>query len=95
MKLNTMIGAGFAVVIIIGFLVATFGKMQLRELSSDIQLLSQNRIVKLLLIQSYKDNMIVVTNSVRNMVMLTDVTKMSQERKKIDENVEKKCSDHQ
>nr|WP_274518132.1 methyl-accepting chemotaxis protein [Dickeya zeae] len=92
MKLNTMIGAGFAVVIIIGFLVATFGKTQLRELSSDIQLLSQNRIVKLLLIQSYKDNMIVVTNSVRNMVMLTDVTKMSQERKKIDENVEKNAS---
>ncbi|MGM3184186.1 methyl-accepting chemotaxis protein [Dickeya oryzae] len=92
MKLNTMIGAGFAVVIIIGFLVATFGKIQLRELSSDIQLLSQNRIVKLLLIQSYKDNMIVVTNSVRNMVMLTDVTKMSQERKKIDENVEKNAA---
>ncbi|WP_341853503.1 methyl-accepting chemotaxis protein [Dickeya zeae] len=92
MKLNTMIGAGFAVVIIIGFLVATFGKIQLRELSSDIQLLSQNRIVKLLLIQSYKDNMIVVTNSVRNMVMLTDVTKMSQERKKIDESVEKNAA---
>ncbi|ACZ78853.1 methyl-accepting chemotaxis protein [Dickeya zeae] len=89
MKLNTMIGAGFAVVIIIGFLVATFGKTQLRELSSDIQLLSQNRIVKLLLIQSYKDNMIVATNSVRNMAMLTDVTKMSQEKKKVDESVEK------
>nr|WP_258570055.1 methyl-accepting chemotaxis protein [Dickeya zeae] len=92
MKLNTMIGAGFAVVIIIGFLVATFGKTQLRELSADIQLLSQNRIVKLLLIQSYKDNMIAVTNSVRNMVMLTDVTKMSQERKKINDSVEKNAS---
>ncbi|NKI74782.1 methyl-accepting chemotaxis protein [Dickeya sp. CFBP 2040] len=92
MKLNTMIGAGFAVVIIIGFLVATFGKTQLRELSSDIKTLSQNRIVKLLLIQSYKDNMIVITNSVRNMVMLTDVTKMSLEKKKIDETVEKNAA---
>lgn len=92
MKLNTMIGAGFAVVIIIGFLVATFGKTQLRELSSDIQLLSQNRIVKLLLIQSYKDNMIVATNSVRNMAMLTDFTKMSLEKKKVDESVEKNAA---
>ncbi|MBP2846154.1 MCP four helix bundle domain-containing protein [Dickeya oryzae] len=92
MKLSTMIGTGFSVVIIIGFLVAIFGKMQLRELSSDVQTLSQNRIVNLLLIQSYKDNMMIVTNSVRNMVMLNDVTKMSQERKKIDESIEKNAS---
>ncbi|NAS61518.1 methyl-accepting chemotaxis protein, partial [Pseudomonas syringae pv. actinidiae] len=72
MKLGTLLSISFAAVIIIGFLVASFGRFQLHQLSGNIETLAQNRLVKLVLIHNYKDNINIVANAIRNMVMMTD-----------------------
>ncbi|WP_042867702.1 methyl-accepting chemotaxis protein [Dickeya poaceiphila] len=84
MKLSSMLGTGFAMVIAIGFLVAIYGQLQLRHLSTDIQMLSKDRITNLLLIQEYKDNMNIVARVVRNIVLLSDSQQMVVEKQRID-----------
>ncbi|ADM96361.1 Methyl-accepting chemotaxis protein [Dickeya dadantii 3937] len=89
MKLGTLLSISFAAVIIIGFLVASFGRFQLHQLSGNIETLAQNRLVKLVLIHNYKDNINIVANAIRNMVMMTDQAQMAAESKRIRETIDK------
>ncbi|NAT77555.1 methyl-accepting chemotaxis protein [Dickeya dadantii] len=89
MKLGTLLSISFAAVIIIGFLVASFGRFQLHQLSGNIETLAQNRLVKLVLIHTYKDNINIVANAIRNMVMMTDQAQMAAESKRIRETIDK------
>ncbi|KGA32064.1 methyl-accepting chemotaxis protein [Pectobacterium brasiliense] len=84
MKLGTMLGTGFTFVIIIGCLVALFGRMQLAELGSNIQLLSQVRITNLLQMQDVKDNVNTVSRSVRNIALMDNRQEMEQEHQRIE-----------
>nr|NMN93234.1 methyl-accepting chemotaxis protein [Brenneria salicis ATCC 15712 = DSM 30166]RBP64095.1 methyl-accepting chemotaxis protein [Brenneria salicis ATCC 15712 = DSM 30166] len=85
MKLGTMLGSGFAIVILIGCLVALFGRMQLAELGNNIQLLSQVRINNLLLMQDVKDNINSISRSVRNIALTENRQEMESEKNRIDE----------
>ncbi|GLW38754.1 methyl-accepting chemotaxis protein [Pectobacterium actinidiae] len=84
MRLGTMLGTGFTFVIIIGCLVALFGRMQLSELGSNIQLLSQVRITNLLQMQDVKDNVNTVSRSVRNIALMDNRQEMEQEHQRIE-----------
>ncbi|KFW99939.1 chemotaxis protein [Pectobacterium betavasculorum] len=84
MKLGTMLGTGFTFVIIVGCFVALFGRMQLAELGSNIQLLSQVRITNLLQMQDVKDNVNTVSRSVRNIALMDNRQEMEQEHQRIE-----------
>ncbi|UJR56243.1 methyl-accepting chemotaxis protein [Dickeya zeae] len=84
MKLGSMLGIGFTMVIAIGFLVAIYGQLQLRQLGTDIQTLSQKRITNLLLIQEYKDNMNIAARVIRNIVLLSEPQQMAVEKQRLD-----------
>ncbi|MBI0452721.1 methyl-accepting chemotaxis protein, partial [Dickeya dianthicola] len=84
MKLGSMLGVGFTMVIAIGFLVAIYGQSQLRQLSTNIQTLSKERITNLLLIQEYKDNLNIAARVIRNIALLSDHQQMTEEKQRID-----------
>ncbi|NAT77552.1 methyl-accepting chemotaxis protein [Dickeya dadantii] len=84
MKLGSMLGTGFAMVIVIGFLVAIYGQLQLRQLSTNIQTLSKERITNLLLIQEYKDNLNIAARVIRNIALLSDHQQMTVEKQRLD-----------
>ncbi|ACS87618.1 methyl-accepting chemotaxis protein [Musicola paradisiaca] len=84
MKLSFMLGTGFAMVIAIGFLVAIYGQIQLKQLSTHIQTLSKERLTELQLIQEYKDNMNITARVIRNIALLTDQQQMLIEKQRID-----------
>ncbi|MBJ7222120.1 MULTISPECIES: methyl-accepting chemotaxis protein [unclassified Brenneria] len=82
MKLGTMLGSGFAVIILIGFVVSLFGRMQLAELGGNIQL-SQVRINNLLLMQEVKDNINTLSRVIRNIALMDDRQEMEEQRQRI------------
>lgn len=84
MKLGSMLGIGFTMVIVIGFLVAMYGQLQLRQLGTDIQTLSKKRITNLLLIQEYKDNLNIAARVIRNIVLLSEPQQMAVEKQRLD-----------
>ncbi len=84
MKLGSMLGIGFTMVIVIGFLVAIYGQLQLRQLGTDIQTLSKKRITNLLLIQEYKDNLNIAARVIRNIVLLSEPQQMALEKQRLD-----------
>ncbi|KAA8998557.1 methyl-accepting chemotaxis protein [Affinibrenneria salicis] len=84
MKLGTMLGSGFALLILIGFLVAAFGRVQLTHLGDDIQLLSKVRINNLLMMQEVKDNVNTVARAIRDLLLLDDPAAMETEKQKIE-----------
>ncbi|GAB7263308.1 hypothetical protein DZS_49460 [Dickeya ananatis] len=79
-----MLGIGFTMVIVIGFLVAIYGQLQLRQLGTDIQTLSKKRITNLLLIQEYKDNLNIAARVIRNIVLLSEPQQMAVEKQRLD-----------
>ncbi|WP_226099784.1 methyl-accepting chemotaxis protein [Dickeya oryzae] len=83
-KLGSMLGIGFTMVIVIGFLVAIYGQLQLRQLGTDIQTLSKKRITNLLLIQEYKDNLNIAARVIRNIVLLSEPQQMALEKQRLD-----------
>ncbi|MGM3173757.1 methyl-accepting chemotaxis protein [Dickeya lacustris] len=87
MKLSTMLGSSFAMVIIIGFIVAGFGRIQLWQLSSNIKDLSDNRVPKLIMMQTYQSNIMTVTNAARDLVLSSDPVQKQAEKQRIDEAV--------
>ncbi|AXW86325.1 methyl-accepting chemotaxis protein [Lonsdalea britannica] len=85
MKLSTMLGSGFSLVIAIGFLVALFGLFQLKQISANVQTLSELRITRLLQFQEFKDNVNVVARSVRDIALLKDRDQMLSRQKQIED----------
>ena len=85
MKLSTMLGSGFSLVIAIGFLVALFGLFQLKHISANVQTLSELRITRLLQFQEFKDNVNIVARSVRDIALLKDRDQMLSRQKQIED----------
>ncbi|SFE15141.1 methyl-accepting chemotaxis protein [Paracidovorax konjaci] len=84
LKLGTMLGAGFAIVIAIGFLVSAYGRIQLDQIGVNIRTLSSDRLGTLMLLQEVKDNTNIVARSVRNIVLIDDAQGMAEESKRLD-----------
>ena len=85
MQLGTMLGAGFATVILIGLALALLGRSYLVAANADVREISEERLAKILLIQQVKDNVNVAARAVRNVAMLTDERLMQVEKARIDE----------
>ncbi|KHN57429.1 chemotaxis protein [Dickeya fangzhongdai] len=85
MKLATMLGAGFVIVLIISFFVSTYGQFQLRQQSDNINALASDQMEGLLLIQELKDNLNSVAISVRNLTLFTAPDQVAQEKQRVNE----------
>ncbi|WP_420064355.1 methyl-accepting chemotaxis protein [Pectobacterium colocasium] len=86
-SLGKMLGMGFTLIIVIGFLIAILSRVQLEKLGGNIQTLSQVRITNLLLMQEVKDNVNIVARSIRNIGLLTDQQQMKVEKDRIEQSI--------
>lgn len=71
MRLSTMLGAGFALVIAIGFFVALFARMQLVSVGNNLNYAANVRLVNLLIIVKIKDNITDNAHDIRDMALYT------------------------
>jgi methyl-accepting chemotaxis protein len=85
LRVATKLGVGFAVVVTLALLQAGFSWESLRNLSADITLLAEDRMVKVDQLGSIKDNANIVARAVRNMVLLKEPTDLEVEKKRIDD----------
>lgn len=69
MRLSTMLGAGFALVIAIGFFVALFARIQLVSVGNNLNRTANVRLVTLLTIVKIKDNVIDNAHDIRDMAL--------------------------
>ncbi|MEI7376158.1 methyl-accepting chemotaxis protein [Dickeya chrysanthemi] len=83
MKLATMLGTGFAIVLVISFFVSGYGQLQLRQQSSNINTLANDQLEGLLLVQELKDNLNILAISVRNLTLFTAPDQVAQEKQLI------------
>ncbi|RJL22389.1 methyl-accepting chemotaxis protein [Pectobacterium polaris] len=86
-SLGKMLGTGFTLIIVIGFLVAILGRTQLEKLGGNIQILSQVRITNLLLMQEFKDNINDTARAIRNIALLNDQQQMKTEKERIEKSI--------
>ncbi|AOR62985.1 methyl-accepting chemotaxis protein [Pectobacterium wasabiae] len=87
MKLGTMLGMGFASVIIIGLMVAVLGRVHLANLGKDIESLSEKNLANLLLIQDTKGGFEVVARVVRNIGLSQDSARIQEEKRLFDQQI--------
>ncbi len=85
MKVATKLALGFAIVLLLGALQAGFGWFGLKDLATDLDLLVNDRMVKMDQLAEMKDNVNVTARSVRNMVLLTDARDKEAEKKRIED----------
>ncbi|QDX28513.1 methyl-accepting chemotaxis protein [Dickeya poaceiphila] len=71
LKLATMLGAGFAIVLIISFFVSGYGQLQLRQQGSNINTLASDQLEGLLLVQELKDNLNSIAIAMRELTLFT------------------------
>lgn len=71
MRLSTMLAAGFAVVIAIGFFVALFARMQLATIAQNMDYAVNTRLVNLQLIIKIKDNITDNAQDIRDLALYT------------------------
>ncbi|MGM3173754.1 methyl-accepting chemotaxis protein [Dickeya lacustris] len=83
-RLSTRLNAGFAWVIVIGFLIALFGQLQLSRLSASMQQLSASHVVMLLQLEKVKDHVNDAARRVRNIALLNDKAQREQERQSLE-----------
>lgn len=84
MKISTMLGTGFASVIIISLCVVILGRSQLIALGNDIELLANRSLNNLLLTQELKTGFDAVARSVHNMALYQDHERKKEEKQVID-----------
>ncbi|AVS86828.1 methyl-accepting chemotaxis protein, partial [Paracidovorax avenae] len=85
MKLGTMLGTGFSILILLGLVLASVGRLQLGAVSEDVDLLTSDRIGKVTQVQELKDNVNLVARSVRNIALLENTQQMETEKQRIDQ----------
>lgn len=81
MRLSTMLGAGFAVVITIGLLVALFARTQLITVGNKMDYAVNIRLVNLQLINEIKDNITANAHDIRDLALFTTQPHSDQEYK--------------
>ncbi len=79
MRLSTMLGAGFALVIAIGFFVALFARMQLVSVGNNLNYAANVRLVNLLIIVKIKDNITDNAHDIRDMALYTTLPHTEEE----------------
>ncbi|BES86775.1 methyl-accepting chemotaxis protein [Pectobacterium araliae] len=87
MKLGTMLGTGFASVIIIGLMVAVLGRFHLVDLGEDIESLSEKNLASLILIQDAKSGFDAVARSVRTIGLTDNRSRIQEEKRLIDQQI--------
>ncbi|GKW13350.1 methyl-accepting chemotaxis protein [Pectobacterium carotovorum subsp. carotovorum] len=87
MKLGTMLGTGFASVIIIGLMVAVLGRVHLLDLGEDIESLSEKNLTSLILIQDAKSGFDAVARSVRTIGLTDNRSRIQEEKRLIDQQI--------
>ena len=85
MKVGARLGLGFALVILAGLVVALFGRIQLGNVTSEVTLLVEDRMVKVEQVNQIKDNLNLIARAVRNIALTNDERDMQAEKKRIDE----------
>ena len=83
-RLGTLLGLGFTLVILLGLLQAGIGRLRLGSVSDDIETLTTDRISKVILVQEVRDNVNVVARALRNMALMDDAQQVAEERRRID-----------
>ncbi|GAB7208254.1 hypothetical protein OS21_47550 [Dickeya oryzae] len=92
MKLGTMLGSGFILVILIGFTVAIFGRSQLIHVGNNLDYLSNIRLNNLIAMQEIKDNFNAAARIIRESAIQTDTTLLAQEKRHLDTLIERNNS---
>ncbi|MEI7369773.1 methyl-accepting chemotaxis protein [Pectobacterium colocasium] len=87
MRLATMLGTGFVLVLGISLLIALYGQFQLRQQSDATEKLASDQIEGLLLIQELKDNLNNIAIAVRNLTLFTAPDQVEGAKQRINENV--------
>ena len=85
MKVGSRLALGFSTLIVIGIVVAVFGRIQLERLADEVQLLVDDRMVKVEQITEAINNINLIARSVRNIALTSDYQEMEEEKKRIDE----------
>ena len=85
MKVGSRLALGFSTLIVIGIVVAVFGRIQLERLADEVQLLVDDRMVKVEQITEAINNINLIARSVRNIALTSDHQEMEEEKKRIDE----------
>ncbi len=86
MKLATMLGAGFAIVLVISFFVSGYGQLELRQQGNTINTLASDQLEGLLLVQELKDNLNSTAIAVRNLTLFTTHDQVEQAKQRINQN---------
>lgn len=66
LKISTRLGAGFALVIVLGLVVALLGRWQLQTISGQLHALSTEEMVKVEHATQTKDNINEIARAIRN-----------------------------
>ena len=85
MKVGSRLALGFSTLIVIGIVVAVFGRIQLERLADEVQLLVDDRMVKVEQITEAINNINLIARSVRNIALTSDHQEMEEAKKRIDE----------
>ena len=72
MKVGSRLALGFSTLIVIGIVVAVFGRIQLERLADEVQHLVDDRMVKVEQITEAINNINLIARSVRNIALNSD-----------------------
>ncbi|MFE8645554.1 methyl-accepting chemotaxis protein [Sphingomonas sp. NCPPB 2930] len=85
LKLGTLLGVGFSILILCSVFIAVLGRAQLHQVGDDIKALAEDRIAAVLMARDIKDNVNIIARAARNIALLTDVPQMDRQKARIDE----------
>ena len=95
LRIGTRLGAGFGVVILAALFIAVFGRMALGGAQADVVALS-GALDKVDVVRDINDDINLIARGLRNMILLTDSTRIAEEksriveaRKRVGENMQK------
>ncbi|NKI74778.1 methyl-accepting chemotaxis protein [Dickeya sp. CFBP 2040] len=83
LKLATMLGIGFAIVLAISFSVSEYGQFQLRQQSKNINTLASDQLEGLLLVQELKDNLNSTAIAMRNLTLFSAPDQVERDKQQI------------
>ncbi len=81
MKVGSRLALGFSTLIVIGIVVAVFGRIQLERLADEVQLLVDDRMVKVEQITEAINNINLIARAVRNIALTSDHQEMERRKK--------------
>ena len=83
-KIGLRLGLGFGLLIAAGLLMATYAALQFRAIDGHVKRLSDDRLVKVKLLQEVTVNLNINARAVRNLILLNDEQAMAAQRQRIE-----------